>query len=138
MSYITPKEYNSITKMYCNNKENYRPLIYDLIDFEISNFNNLLFELITSCVSYNPNKRPSAKEIINVIYQLETLSFNKNIYDVNSANVSKQNSYNESFNIVNNKFKVKTKDCIKESYLEKIRTRNNFKDESFNESKFFL
>ena len=124
--------------MYCNNKENYRPLIYDLIDFEISNFNNLLFELITSCVSYNPNKRPSAKEIINVIYQLETLSINKNIYDVNSANVSKQNSYNESFNIVNNKFKVKTKDCIKESYLEKIRTRNNFKDESFNESKFFL
>jgi serine/threonine protein kinase len=105
--------------LYNNRKENYRPLIYDLIDFEQSSLNNLLFEIILSCLSYNPMKRPSTSDLLKQINQLEELFENKSNFRPNSSYMTKQNSYNEETNSMKQLGSYKLKD----PYLESIRNR---------------
>ena len=117
VDYISTKDYNILCKMYSLNKENYRPFIYDLIDFEQSSLNNLLFEMILSCISYNPKKRPSTNELLKSVANLECLLDRKSNYNFNSANNSNITSFSETMN----------KDCkkkvSKDNHLESIRNR---------------
>jgi len=118
---MSQKEHDLITNMYSNRKENYRPIIYDLIDFEHSSFKNLLFEMILSCLSYNPVKRPSTIELLKSVSQLENLFERKSNYHHISSLVSKQNSYAESSNDYN-----RCKEN-KDTYLESIRNRTRLR-----------
>ncbi len=118
---MSQKEHDLITKMYSNRKENYRPIIYDLIDFEHSSFKNLLFEIILSCLSYNPIKRPSTLELLKSVSQLENLFERKSNYHHISSHVSKQNSYAESNNDYN-RYREN-----KDTYLESIRNRTRMR-----------
>jgi hypothetical protein len=122
VEYMSPKEHCLLSKMYSNRKDNYRPIIYDIIDFEQSNFNNYLFEIILSCVSYNPKKRPSTTDLLNSISHLDNLFERKSNYNPTSANISKYNSYAEP--TPNDYYK---KNDNKDHYLESIRNRTRIK-----------
>lgn len=108
--------------MYSKRKDNYRPIIYDLIDFENSNFKNLLFEMIISCLAYNPKKRPSSVELLKFVLQLENLIDRKSNFNYNSSNLSKNSSYSD---ILSSDF-IRNLDN-KDSYLESIRNRTKLK-----------
>lgn len=108
--------------MYSKRKDNYRPIIYDLIDFENSNFKNLLFELIISCLAYNPKKRPSSVELLKFVLQLENLIDRKSNFNYNSSNLSKNSSYSD---ILSSDF-IRNLDN-KDSYLESIKNRTKLR-----------
>ena len=132
VDYMSPKEHNVLCNMYSSKKDNYRPFIYDLIDFEQSSLNNLLFELILSCICYNPKKRPTTSEILHSISYMENMQDRKSNNNFNSANSSKHNSYSESI-----KYECNKKLVNKDPYLESIRNRSRLiKFETSNESKY--
>lgn len=119
IDFMNPVQFNSITSSHLGKVENYRPLIYDLIDFEQSTLNNLFFEMILQCLSFNPLKRPSSNDLLRHLKKIEEVWENKSQFTSIQSTVSKQNSYQD--------FRVneeRDRHLLKNDYLEQIRTRS--------------
>jgi serine/threonine protein kinase len=76
--YMSIKEYELINKTY-NIAQQYKPLIYELIDFNLRTanpFKRELYDLLFSCLNFNPDNRPTVRELIKRVTDLDDLSFN--------------------------------------------------------------
>lgn len=114
-SYLNVRDFNLINNTY-SLKQQYKPLIYELVDYNLrsaSPFRKELYEILFSCLSFNPKRRPDIQDILDRITNLEDLSFNyinKNeiSYQDNYSRTNDRGIYGSNMNNKNEKVGLKT------------------------------